>query len=71
MGYTILFGFLDSHWGYLYAVPAFGSLRRITMSIDVSAVYKSTIEHFKQAQKNIAIEKRMFEHLLWKKIHNS
>ena len=32
------------------------------MSVDVSAVYKSTIEHFKQAQKNIAIEKRMFEH---------
>ena len=32
------------------------------MSIDISAVYKSTIEHFKQAQKNIAIEKRMFEH---------
>ena len=31
------------------------------MSIDISAVYKSTIEHFKQAQKNIAIEKRMFE----------
>lgn len=27
------------------------------MSVDVSAVYKSTIEHFKQAQKNIAIEK--------------
>ena len=32
------------------------------MSIDVSSVYNSTIEHFKQAQKNIAIEKRMFEH---------
>lgn len=32
------------------------------MFVDVSAVYKSTIEHFKQAQKNIAIEKRMFEH---------
>ena len=32
------------------------------MAIDVSAVYKSTMKHFKLAQKNIQFEKRMFEH---------
>ena len=33
------------------------------MAIDVSAVYKSTMKHFKLAQKNIQFEKRMFEHI--------
>ena len=32
------------------------------MAIDTSAIYKSTLEHFKQALNNITIEKRMFEH---------
>lgn len=32
------------------------------MAIDVSTVYKSTMKHFKLAQKNIQFEKRMFEH---------
>lgn len=32
------------------------------MTIDVSAIYKSTMKHFKLAQKNIQFEKRMFEH---------
>ena len=32
------------------------------MAFDVSAVYKSTMKHFKLAQKNIQFEKRMFEH---------
>lgn len=32
------------------------------MSVDTSAIYKSTLEHFNQARKNITIEKIMFEH---------
>ncbi len=32
------------------------------MSIDVSAIYKSTMEHFNQARENIAVEKRTFEY---------
>ena len=32
------------------------------MSINISTIYQSTIEHFKLAQKNIADEKIMFEH---------
>ena len=32
------------------------------MSVDTSAIYKSTLKHFNQARNNITIEKRMFEH---------
>lgn len=32
------------------------------MSIDVSAIYKSTTDHYMQALKNIAIKKSMFQH---------
>lgn len=32
------------------------------MSVDTSAIYKSTLKHFNQARNNITIEKRTFEH---------
>ena len=32
------------------------------MSVDISAIYKSTLEHFNQARNNIIIEKRALEH---------
>lgn len=32
------------------------------MSVDISAIYKSTLEHFNQARNNIIIEKRALKH---------